>query len=68
MEKGWQRVYINNQLHNVEIVRAVLSDHDIDSFVVDKRDSSYITIGDIEVYVRDENAVLAKVIIEENVL
>ena len=49
MNNEWQPVYLSNQLHTVEIVRAILLDHDIESHIVDKRDSSYISIGDIEV-------------------
>ncbi len=63
MDSGWQCVYFSNQLHSIEIVRAVLEDHDIKSVVVDKRDSSYISIGDLEVFVPNEDAILAKVII-----
>lgn len=63
MDSGWQCVYFSNQLHSIEIVRAVLEEHDIKSVVVDKRDSSYISIGDIEVFVPNEDAILAKVII-----
>jgi len=55
-------------MHLVEIVKAVLADHNIPAVVVDKRDSSYVSIGDIEVYVSEENAILARVIIEQNQL
>ena len=68
MEKGWELIYINNQLHKTEIVRAVLADEGIESVCMDKRDSSYISIGDIEVYVQEENAKLARTIIEKNAL
>ena len=68
MEKGWTLIYVNNQLHKTEIVRAVLEDEGIESVSMDKRDSSYISIGDIEVYVREEDAELARTIIEKNAL
>ncbi len=66
MDSGWQSIYVSNKMHLVEIVRAVLADNDIPSVVVDKRDSSYISIGDIEVYVSEANAILARVLIEQN--
>ncbi len=66
MDNNWQCIYFSNQLHKIEIVRAVLEDHDIKSVAVDKRDSSYISVGDIEVYVPNEDAILAKIIIEQN--
>ncbi len=68
MEKGWTLIYVNNQLHKTEIVRAVLEDEGIESVSMDKRDSSYISIGDIEVYVPEEYAELARTIIEKNAL
>ena len=55
-------------MHKIEIVRAVLNDQDIKSVVVDKRDSSYFMVGDIEIYVSNEDAILAKIIIEQNEL
>ena len=64
----WQCVYTSTQLHKIEIVRAVLNDHEIKSVVVDKRDSSYIMVGEIELYVTNEDAILAKIIIEQNEL
>ncbi len=68
MDSTWQCIYFSNQLHKIEIVRSVLNDHEIKSVVIDKRDSSYIMVGDIEVYVSNEDAILAKIIIEQNEL
>ena len=66
MDSNWQCIYISNQLHKIEIVRSVLNDNEIKSVVVDKRDSSYIMVGDIEVYVSIEDVILAKIIIQQN--
>ena len=66
MDSGWQCIYFSNQLHKIEIVRSVLNDNDIKSVVIDKRDSSYVMVGDIEVYVSSEDVILAKIIIEQN--
>lgn len=66
MDGTWQCIYYSNQLHKIEIVRSVLNDHEIKSVIVDKRDSSYIMVGDIEVFVPNEDAILAKVIIDQN--
>ncbi len=66
MDSGWKCIYFSNQLHKIEIVRSVLNDNDIKSVVIDKRDSSYVMVGDIEVYVSSEDVILAKIIIEQN--
>jgi hypothetical protein len=66
MKKGWTCVYISDKVHQVEMIRAILRENEIDSVILDKRDSVYITVGDIELFVPEENAILARVIIEQN--
>ena len=66
MEKGWVHVYSSGQPHLVEIVKELLREKQIESVVVDKRDSLYITIGEVELYVRDRDVMKAKFIIEKN--
>ncbi len=67
MQQGWKKIYSSMQHHKVEIVKAVLADNSIPSHVINKLDSSYANlIGEIELYVPDENAVLAQFIIKEN--
>ncbi|MBS1765047.1 MAG: DUF2007 domain-containing protein [Bacteroidetes bacterium] len=65
----WVKVYSTTQPHKVEIVRALLTEHDIESMVINKSDSSYPgIIGNIEVYVIDKMEVLAKFIINDSEL
>ena len=67
MQGGWRCIYTSNWLHQTEIARAILKDNGINSIAIDKRDSNYIMIGDIEVYVKEEDAILAKIILEKNI-
>ncbi len=65
----WVKIYTTTQPHKVEIVRAILDEHDIESMVINKSDSSYPgLIGNIEIYVLDKLEVLARFIIKENEL
>jgi hypothetical protein len=66
MEKGWQRIYFSDKPHLIEIAKAILKDNQIESVIVDKRDSSYITIGEMELYVKDNDIILAKFLLEQN--
>jgi hypothetical protein len=50
----------------VEIAKAILNDSGIESVEINKRDSNYITIGEIELYVKSEEAPLASIIIKQN--
>ena len=68
MEKGWLRIYFSDKPHLVEIAKAILEDNNIESVIVDKRDSSYITIGELELYVKDSDIVLAKFLISKSEL
>ncbi len=65
---GWELIYTSTLPHQVEIVLEVLKDQDIEAVKLDKRDSSYTMIGEIEVYAKKEDAILAKIIIEQNKL
>ena len=67
MDAHWQQVYITDKIHRAEIVRSILDDNQIASVIVDKRDSSYL-VGDIELYVRPEDVILSKLIIEQHSL
>lgn len=64
----WVSIYISDQPHKIEIVKAFLDDNRIPTVSVNKKDSAYITIGDIELFCRTEDAVLASFLIKENQL
>ncbi len=66
--EGWVVVYSSNLQHRVDIVVEVLKDQGISAVPIDKRDSSYIMLGEIELYVKNDDAILSKVIIEQNQL
>ncbi|HKR05654.1 MAG TPA: DUF2007 domain-containing protein [Bacteroidia bacterium] len=66
MNEGWIKIYSSAEIHKVEIVKAVLEDNGIPSFEINKKDSSYISIGEIELYVAAENETLSKIIINNN--
>ena len=66
MEKGWEQIYSSDKSHLVAIVKAVLAENGIQSFEVNRRDSTYITIGYIELYVKNKDVVLSKFLIEKN--
>ncbi len=67
MEDNWQKVYSSSFEHKVEIVSAVLEDHEISSVVINKKDSAYL-FGELELYVQAENVLRAKQIINKESL
>jgi hypothetical protein len=68
MEKGWVKVFSTDQRHLAEIAKELLLEDQIESVLVDKRDSTYITLGEVEIYVRDLDVMKAKFILEKNSL
>ncbi len=64
MEENWVSVFSTRQAYMAEIVKQVLQQNNIISVIINKRDSIYNTIGDIEVYVDRDKLIKAKSIIE----
>ncbi len=59
MEKDWVCIYSTDKLHLAEIAKAILHEHEIESVVVNKKDSNYL-FGNVELYVNRENALPGK--------
>lgn len=55
MEKDWVIIKTTNSDVEVEFIRSVLEEGEIEVVVVDKRDPVYPSIGEVEIYVlRDD--------------
>ncbi len=63
MEKDWVNIFTTKQAYLSEMIKDVLADNNIQAVIMNKQDSAYITIGDIEVYVKAENVIKAKFLI-----
>ena len=58
------RVYSTNKMYEAEIIRQILGDNEIDSFLMNKMDSAY-QFGEIEILVGRDNVMRAKLLIQE---
>ena len=65
MEKDWVIAYESKQEYLADIARTILSDNDIESVIINKKDSVYSSFGDIEVYVNRDNLIKAKQILQK---
>ncbi|MDZ4204847.1 MAG: DUF2007 domain-containing protein [Bacteroidales bacterium] len=63
LEKQWILVFSSGDLFKAELLKGLLSEHGIESVVVNKKDSAYL-IGDVELFVTVENAFEANQIIK----
>jgi len=64
---NWQTVFKTTVLHQAEIVKSVLQDLDIHSVIINKKDSSYIIFGQIELKVESENVIKSVKVIKEDI-
>lgn len=63
-EQNFERVYSAGKLYEAELIVGLLAENGVEATIVNKRDSEFL-IGEVEVYVANEDAVEAKRIIEE---
>ncbi len=68
MEKDWVKVYSSTLPYNVELVKQLLEQKDVGSIILNQQDSAYVSIGEIELYVKREQVILAKDIIAKSEL
>jgi hypothetical protein len=65
MEKNNVKIFSATQPYQSSIAKAILEEEGIQCFEIDKRDSSY-TFGEIELYVTEEEADKALLILTQN--
>lgn len=66
MEKDWTRIYTSPDEYKASIVASVLEDHEIKVVRLNKRDTSYLNFGEIELYVHEVDFEQALEIIIKN--
>ncbi len=66
MENNWKKVYSSTQAFQAELVKTRLQAEGIEAVVLNKKDSSYVAIGYVEVYVHQDNLLKAINIIEQS--
>ena len=68
MEKGWVKIFSTTKIHQIEIVKGILKDREIDAVSINKRDSAYPFFGEIELFVKNDNVLRALDLINKNEL
>jgi len=64
VEANLVHIFSSGQPYQAEMVRQMLSDHNIQSFLVNKQDSAY-KFGEVELYVNRDDVIRAKKLIQE---
>ena len=68
MGKEWIKILESTEVHKVELVKAILAEHEIQAVSLNKKDSSYLSFGVIELYVSSTDALRAIKLIQTNEL
>ena len=66
MDDQWEMIFSSSKLYQVEIMKALLQDENIPCVIMNKQDSAYIVIGEIELYVKRKDVLEAKQIINQS--
>lgn len=65
MEKGWKQVFLTGELYQAEIARELLEINGVNAVVMNQKDSSYTSFGNIEVFVSENDEERAIEILKE---
>jgi len=69
--KDWKKIYSNNNLATAMMVTDLLIQNEVPAKLLDRQDSSYVFLGEVEVYVPNEFIHVAQTVlktIEQNTL
>jgi hypothetical protein len=68
MSPNWVKIYGTQAIHLIEIVKDLLESESIKTFVINKTDSmhTHLSNGEIELYVKSQEVMKAKHLIEKN--
>lgn len=55
MEKDWKQVFLTGEMYRAEIARELLEHNGINAVILNQKDSSYTSFGNIEVYVNEKD-------------
>jgi hypothetical protein len=63
MEHDWVVIFTSGKQYEIEMISGMLSEHDIESVIVNKQDSAYL-FGEFELYVNRDEILRAKTLIQ----
>ena len=55
MEKNWTKIFTSTNPNLIDLFIQLLAEKEIHSVAINKKDSSYTTFGNIELYVKDSS-------------
>jgi hypothetical protein len=70
MKSNWIKIHSSARSYEIEVMKAFLLNNDIKAFVIDKTDSmnTFLTNGEIELFVDENDVIKAKKLLANNPL
>ena len=65
MGKEWTNIFISTDPFKIELIKGMLKEHCIHAVTINKKDSSYLVFGTIELYVMEKDANSARQLIDQ---
>ena len=62
----WRKIYAINDIVQANLVNAVLHENGIETRILNHRDSAIVSLGEIEIYVQDNDVKKAQEILESD--
>ena len=59
-DETWELIFSTATLYQAEILKSLLEEENIISVIINKQDSSYLSFGEIELYVKQDDVLRAK--------
>lgn len=66
MESGWKKVYSGNDAFKAQLLKEKIEAAAIPCVLMDKKDSAYVMIGEVELYVKEQYFLKALNIIQNS--
>jgi hypothetical protein len=62
---NWIKVYTSTEPYKIELLKVFLLKHNIRAISINKKDSSYLVFGDVELFVTSKDVLHAKNLINK---
>lgn len=66
MEKGWVALKSSASPEEIEIMKNMLESQEVPCIVLNQRDSSYLSFGEVTLYVRNTDFIKARGLIDQS--
>ncbi len=66
--KKWIALFSSPHEHRIQFAKVLLMEEGIEAIAVNKKDSAYVLIGEIELFVRGEDFIRANYLLKKNKL